>query len=134
MGYMDQESFGMFKKGVVNKTKQRRQQTLEINEIALQRQIILYLKAIGSVAGKTKTIGLAVSKDSHAFYRKDSNLMTGKADIECFHKGVMYCIEVKSKHGRQSPEQKEYQKVFHKWPTRIYILARKLEDVSSVIK
>lgn len=94
-------------------------------------QIIYYLKTIGCAAvGKIKTLG--IKKDGH--YCKDYYLMRGKADIECFRKAIMYCIECKSLTGIMSDDQKSYRDVFHKPPDRIYILARKLEDVSEMIK
>ncbi len=94
-----------------------------------QRQIIRYLKAIGAVVGKTKTMGVKRGN----VYCLDPYVMLGKADLECFWKGVMYCIECKSTVGRMSSNQKSYREVFHKPPDRIFIEAHSVEDVSNII-
>lgn len=93
-------------------------------------QCIHYLKAIGATVGKTKIFGL--KKNGH--YCIDRYMMVGKSDIECFYKSVMYCIECKSPTGTMNDNQKFYRDVFHKPPDRIFILSKKLEDVSDVIK
>ena len=99
-------------------------------EGVVQIQIIHYLKALGAVIGKTKTVGIKRGK----CYCLDPYTMRGKADLECFYNGVMYCIEVKRAKGKMSDNQKTYRDIFHKPPDRIFIEAHSLEDVSSIIK
>lgn len=96
----------------------------------VQLQILHYLKALGAVAGKTRTMGVKRGK----IYCLDPYTMLGKADLECFYKGVMFAIECKSATGKMSDNQKSYHEVFHKPPDRIYILARNLSDVQEIIK
>ena len=96
----------------------------------IQLQILHYLKAIGAVCGKTKTMGVK----RNGRYCLDPYVMLGKADLECFWKSVMYTIEVKSSTGKMSEHQRNYKEVFHKPPDRIFIEAHSLEDVISAIK
>ncbi len=98
----------------------------------LVRQIIEYLRACGAVGGKVKTTGIV----RNGRYTFDQYLFRGKADIECFHKGIMYCIEVKApgKSIKKNSDQDKYRNLFHKPPGRIFIEADSLEDISSIIK
>ena len=97
-----------------------------------QLQILKYLKAIGAVVGKTKTVGIKRGKN----YCFDPYTMRGKADLECFWKGVMYAIEVKApgKSIKEDSDQDKYRNVFHCPPSRIFIEADCLEKVMSIIK
>ena len=101
-------------------------------EGAVQLQIIHYLKGIGAVVGKTKTMGVKRGKA----YCFDIYTMRGKADLEAFKDGVMYAIEVKApgKSIEIGSDQDKYRAVFHAPPQRIFIEADCLEDVSSTIK
>ena len=101
-------------------------------EGAIQLQIIHYLKGIGAVVGKTRTMGV---KRGRA-YCYDVYTMRGKADLECFHKGIMYAIEVKApgKKIEQNSDQDLYRSFFHAPPSRIFIEADSLDVVRSVIK
>ena len=67
-------------------------------------------------------------------YCLDPYTMLGKADLEAFHNGIMYCIEVKSANGCWSENQQYYKEVFHKPPDRIYLLAYSVDDVMEIIK
>ena len=95
----------------------------------LQREIIFYLRTLGIPVGKTKTMG--VKRGNVWCY--DPFTFRGKCDLECFYNGIMYAIEVKSPTGKMSLEQEEYRQLFHKPPDRIYLLAKKIEDVTEVI-
>ena len=101
-------------------------------EGVVQLQIIHYLKSIGAVVGKTRTMGVKRG-NSYCF---DIYTMRGKADLEAFHKGVMYAIECKApgKSIEKDSDQDHYCQVFHAPPSRIFIEADCLEDVTSVIK
>ena len=70
-------------------------------ETDIQLSIIHYLKVIGATVGKTKTLGVKRGK----VYYADPYVMRGKADLECFWKGVMFAIEVKSEKGKLQREQ-----------------------------
>lgn len=99
-------------------------------EGVIQLQILHYLKGIGAICGKTKTMGVK----RNGRYCLDPYVMLGKADLECFYKEVMYAIEVKSPTGKMSEYQRLYSYNFHKPPDRIFIEAHSLEDVISIIK
>lgn len=98
-------------------------------EARLVMQIIYYLRGKGHAVGKTKTMGVV----RNGRYTYDPYQFRGKCDIECFANGIMYAIEAKSNNGRQTEEQKKYQKLFHKPPHRVYILAKCLEDITNII-
>jgi len=98
----------------------------------VQLQILHYLNMIGARAGKTRTMGVKRGKA----YCFDPYTMRGKADLECFYKGIMYCIEVKApgKSIEKGSDQDKYRQLFHSPPSRIFIEADCLEDVQTVIK
>ncbi len=97
----------------------------------IQLQIIRYLRSIGAIVGKTKTMGVKRGNT----YCFDIYTMRGKADLEAFYKGVMYAIECKApgKSIKENSDQDKYRSYFHKPPDRIFIEADCLEDVQSVI-
>ena len=97
----------------------------------IQLQIIHYLKSIGAVVGKTKTVGI---KRGNCYWF-DIYTMRGKSDLECFYKNVMYAIEVKApgKSIEKDSDQDKYRSYFHFPPSRIFIEADSLEDVIDII-
>ena len=98
-------------------------------EGALQLQILKYLRAIGAVAGKTKTTGIS----RNGVFCADRYLFIGFPDITIFYKNKIYFCEVKSAKGYQSRYQQLFQELC-KDSNIPYILARKLEDVMEIIK
>lgn len=98
----------------------------------IQLSIIHYCKGLGAVIGKTRTMGVKRGR-SYCF---DIYTMRGKADLECFYKGIMYAIECKApgKSIEKDSDQDKYRSVFHAPPSRVFIEADCLEDVISVIK
>jgi len=102
-------------------------------EGVVQLAIIHYLKGIGAKVGKTKIQGTydPVTKCR----RIDIYNMLGKADLECFYKGVMYAIECKApgEKIKEGSDQDYYRKYFHLPPSRIFIEADSLQDVIDVI-
>ena len=90
----------------------------------IQLQIIHYIKARGWVVGKTKTMGVRRGK-SFCF---DPYTFRGFSDLVAFVNHKIYFIEVKSKTGQQSDDQKEFQKCVED-AGLTYILARSVEDV-----
>lgn len=95
----------------------------------IQLQIIHYLKSIGAVVGKTKTMGVKRGR-SYCF---DPYTFLGYPDLTCFLKNRLYFIEVKSPQGKQSEYQNNFQELCNK-ANIPYILAKSLEDVTSAIK
>lgn len=57
----------------------------------------------------------------------------GSPDIFCLYKGKCYGIEVKNEKGKQSDLQQAWEISFQ-FAGGIYILARKVEDVESILK
>ena len=91
--------------------------------------IIHYLKALGAIVGKTKVMG--VVRDGR--YCLDKYVFLGFPDITFFYKNKLYFCEVKSPQGKQS----EYQELFNLCCEKAgikYILARKLSDITDIIK
>lgn len=118
-----------FNPAFLNKQRSRKYRN---PEGIIQLQIIHYLKGIGAVVGKTKTMGIKRG-NSYCF---DIYTMRGKADLECFHRGIMYAIEVKSPGNsiKKDSDQDNYREVFHYPPHRIFIEADSLDDVMAVVK
>ena len=92
-------------------------------------QILKYLRAIGAVAGKTKTMGVRRGN----FYSRDPYLFLGFPDITFFYNNRLYFCEVKSPTGQMSEHQKSFQEYCIK-SNIPYILAKSLEDIISIIK
>lgn len=65
------------------------------------------------------------------FRKMPKNSRKGVADIFLLHKGTPYFIEVKSKTGVQSQDQKDFQKDVNE-NGGIYVLARDIEDVRRI--
>lgn len=98
-------------------------------ESSIQLQIIHYLKLRGHVVGKTKTMG---TKRGRSFCF-DPYTFRGFPDLCAFVNKKFYFIEVKSKIGRQSEDQVNFQKLSEEAGIT-YILARNIEDVQVVIE
>ena len=98
------------------------------SEGRLVMQIIYYLRAKGYICGKTKTMGVMRG----GRYTADPYLFTGFPDITAFTPSLVY-IECKSPTGRQTPDQKSFQRSCRNADIT-YILARSLSDVEAVIK
>lgn len=103
-------------------------------ETALQYAVLRYLYMKGCIAGKTKTMGVKRNNT----YCKDRFVFRGFPDITAFvpkeNMGYrLIFIEVKSPKGRQTSEQKNFEKhcILAGIP---YILARKLEDIEQLFK
>lgn len=94
----------------------------------IQLSILHYLKNIGAVGGKTKTMGVKRGR-SFCF---DPYLFRGFPDLTCFYNHKLYFIEVKSETGKQSPQQEYFQQLC-KDANITYILAKDLDDVVSVL-
>ena len=97
-------------------------------EVRLQLAIIHYLRGLGYVCGKTKTMGVRVGNT----YRFDPYTFRGFPDLVAFVPGLVF-IEVKSPKGRLSPAQKKVKGLCQKAGVT-YIVARSLDDVEVAIK
>lgn len=97
-------------------------------EVVIQKHILEYLRFIGSVAGKTKTMGVM----RHGRYSFDPMTFRGYPDITAFYKNKLYFIEVKSDTGRQSEHQLAFEALC-KSANIPYILARSVEDVEQAL-
>jgi hypothetical protein len=94
----------------------------------IQLQILKYLKGKGCVCGKTKTMGVKRGR----FFCLDPYTFRGFPDVVAFYKNKIYFIEVKSKVGRQSDDQKGFQKLAES-AGLIYILARSVDEIMKYI-
>lgn len=99
-------------------------------EAHLLLQIIKLLRLKGLIVGKVKVKG---TSNRQGNFILDPYLMKGLPDAFAFSGPAMYAIETKIKGNAQTPDQKEFEKVFHAPPSRIYILAYSWEDVERVI-
>ena len=93
-------------------------------EGTIQLKIIHYLKGMGHIVGKTKTMGVRRGR-SFCF---DPYTFRGFSDLVAFVNHTLYFIEVKSAQGVQSEDQKKFQKLVED-AGLTYILARSVEDV-----
>jgi len=91
-------------------------------------QIVYYLRGKGHVVGKTKTMGVV----RNGRYTLDRYCFRGFPDLACFCPKLVF-VECKSANGKHEPAQKDFQGFCQKAGVT-YILARRLEDVSDVIK
>ena len=103
--------------------------TIRRKESDIQLSILHYLKAIGAVCGKTKTMGVKRGR----FFCFDPYTFRGFPDLTVFYKAKLYFIEVKGEKGKQSDEQKLFEQEAIKAGIT-YILARDVEDVSKVLQ
>jgi hypothetical protein len=101
-------------------------------EHTIQRNILNYLEKLmfdGScVVARVNSGTLALARGEYA-----KGAIEGYPDIAVLYQGKFYGIEVKSKTGKQSPAQKRMEN----WIIGcggIYIIARSLRDVASIIK
>ena len=90
----------------------------------IQLQIIKYLKLKGYAVGKIKTTG---ARKGPAFLY-DPYQFRGIPDLLVFSKDEMAFIEVKAPGNKQTPEQKDFEKLCLGARVR-YILAKSLDDV-----
>ncbi len=100
-----------------------------MKEGVTQIQIIHYLKAIGAVVGKTKTMG--VKRGSR--FCLDPYVFLGFPDLTFFYKNRLFFCEVKSATGKQSENQILFEKQC-KLANIPYILARSVSDVEEFIR
>lgn len=98
-----------------------------MSERDTQKAILQFL-ALKRVLAYRMNTGAAVYKTAgkRRFVRYGT---PGMADVVAFTPQSVIWIEVKGPKGRQSPEQREFQKV-HEKLGHIYVLARSLSDVS----
>lgn len=98
-----------------------------MSENDLVKAAIQYLNAIGHVAYRTHNY--PIWDEKLKMYRKQSNSIKGLPDIHVCLKGGFYAvIETKWKRGKQSPEQKEFQRCVEKIGGK-YILAYNIDQV-----
>lgn len=94
-------------------------------------QIIKLLRLKGLIVGKVKVKG---TSNRQGRFILDPYLMKGLPDAFAFAGPVMYAIETKVPGNHQTPDQKEFERLFHSPPTRIYVLAYSWEDVEKALK
>lgn len=100
-------------------------------ERALELAILRHLDLRGVIVGKTKIKGVALPNGGWGY---DKWNFRGFADLHAFKDGVMYAIEVKVGNNKLEDPQIRYRDLFHNPPSRVFIEARKLEDVYCITK
>lgn len=94
-------------------------------ETPIQSQIRLALGSRADTRPWRNNVGVDFSKGTPVAY----GLCVGSADLICITRGGLFlAVEAKSKNGRQSKEQKDFQKVIEKLGG-IYILGRSDDQV-----
>ena len=96
-----------------------------MKESDIQLQIIHWLKANGFVVGKTKTMGVKRA----GVFCYDPYTFRGFPDLTGFDDTGIFFIEVKAPGGKQSAEQKFFQKCCARAGLR-YILASSVSDIA----
>ena len=100
-----------------------------MTESEIQRAILVYLGTrMDLLTGRTNT-GAALSKSGLVRFG-----VKGMADIHCVQKptGRLIAIEVKTATGRQSNDQKKYQRAITSYGG-LYVLARSVADVEKAL-
>ncbi len=94
----------------------------------IERLILEYLSIHGWLAWKNPTVG--VFDQSRGKFRKPSGKfhMTGVSDIIAVRNGEVWFIEVKTKRGRQTDNQKLFERLIGEKGGN-YLLARSVDDV-----
>lgn len=94
----------------------------------IQKQILDYLRLKKWFVAKNNTTGIYVkARDTYI-----TNPSAGLADLTAIKDGRVIMMEVKTKNGRQSPAQKEFEKQWtdHKGE---YLLVHSLEELINLI-
>jgi hypothetical protein len=101
-------------------------------EAHLVLQILKYLSFKNHYCGKVKTKG---SFTKQGAFILDRYQMIGLPDIFSFSpNGTFYAIECKAGKNILTPQQEKFKQLFHLPPTRIFITAYSLEDITQIIK
>ncbi len=107
-----------------------------MKEHEIQKQIVEYFRFKSYVTVCTDVmaaLGYLQGNKRFAFIKhyKDIGYTKGQSDIIVIKKNKVIFIEVKSKLGRQSDEQKQFQMLIEKAGIE-YLLARSINDVQKV--
>jgi hypothetical protein len=98
-------------------------------------QIIHYLRTCGLTCGKIKTQGSPKVGGGFLF---DPYRITGLPDILASDrrngKNILYALECKIGKNKQSPNQQNFQEIFHYPPSRQYLVIYSLEEIQEIIK
>jgi hypothetical protein len=105
-------------------------EALKIKEIGIQRNILDNLVWRGIFCWRSQATPVPIRRGRAIVgLRKIDPHLVGMPDVMALIHGTFVAIEVKSKTGRQRPEQKEWEARVKK-NRGIYILARSWEDVA----
>lgn len=98
-----------------------------MNETQIQRQILDWL-VIQEKQGKLWYTRLQNNAIRNGHPVKNKHSKTGLADIMILIQGVILFMEVKSKRGKQTDNQKDFQQAVKKHGKQIYVIVRSLEE------
>jgi len=94
----------------------------------IQKAICFYLKTKGYFFWREGN--QRRTKDGRHFKSKFE--INGKPDIFLFYNGTTIGLEVKTKKGRQSPSQIEFEKLWSHFGLRVYRIVRSVEEVMAL--
>lgn len=95
-------------------------------ETDILREILLYLKYRGRFCWRVNTTG--IWHPERRCFLKPYNITPGTSDLFVLDSGRLYAIEVKSRTGKQSDDQKIFEENTKK-NGGVYVLARCVQDV-----
>lgn len=118
----------------IPKLKARTQQKLpEIPEKLIESQILHWLNLQpGCKAWKNKSLGVFDPRRKVFLKNRSVYSEKGTSDILGIYRGIMLCIEVKSRKGKVQPHQAEFLATMDKLGA-IAFVARSVEDVKAVL-
>lgn len=102
-----------------------------MNEAEIQKSIIEYLTLCGHLVCRMPLGGIRHQKNGRTFFKK--NPLKGFPDLFFLHadrSGRLFTVEVKTKTGRQTQEQKDWERRLSSFGVKC-ILARSVEDVKA---
>ena len=104
---------------------------LKLSEAQIQRQCLQYLTLKKIFHWRNNTIGIPVHVDGK-FSRYRKVYKKGLPDIIYVKDGLVVAIEVKTEKGKQSPDQKKFEKDMWR-ADGSYFIVRSLDDLIAVL-
>lgn len=104
----------------------------KISESEIQSQIIDYLNYRVDLFFQRTNNTPVYDPKTEKFRKMAKGQKKGFSDLIVLKKGVLYCLEVKTKNGKQSDYQKKMEKLVNK-NGGVYAIVRSLEDVIRII-
>jgi len=103
----------------------------ELKEADIQKDILNYLRLNGFMAWRNNTTGVYSAKLGH-YIKSGSGTLKGVSDIIALKNGAILFLEIKTKTGKLSDNQKQFLKDVKKHGA-IGLVARSISDVEKVL-